>query len=418
MAAKRAEILLLTALGPDRKGLMASLTKRLARYELDVLDIGQSTIHRQLSLSLLVRSPDRTQSALALRAFMLWGETRGLTLRFHPVGPSAYERWVQRQGRGRYIITLMSPVISASQLSVATSTCTAHGMTIDNITRLSGRRSLRVQSDEPLVPACVELSVRGLTDRERFHSDLLVRASEHKMDISVQQDDIFRRNRRLMVLDMDSTLIATEVIDELAREAGVGTEVAAITARAMAGELDFATSLRKRVKLLTGLEASAMNRVAERLPLTEGADHLLATLRRLGLQTAIISGGFRFFGDRIAARLGIDHVYANDLTITDGTLTGSLQNRVITAEYKAKILEQLAKKLKLHLNQVIAVGDGANDLKMLSRAGLGIAFRAKPLVRQSAKSAILNSGIDSILYLMGLRASDQFVYEENEGVEA
>lgn len=220
--------------------------------------------------------------------------------------------------------------------------------------------------------------------------------------MAVQEDSLYRRNRRLVVFDMDSTLIQCEVIDELAKAAGVGDAVAAITERAMQGELDFKESFSHRLRLLRGLDQRKLAGIAERLPLTDGAERLIATLQQLGYKTAIISGGFTFFGRTLQAKLGIDYVFANELEIVDGLVTGRVIEPVVDGAKKAEILVQLAAHEGISLEQVIAVGDGANDIPMLSNAGLGIAFRAKPLVRQQAQQALGELGLDSILYLLGL----------------
>jgi phosphoserine phosphatase len=229
------------------------------------------------------------------------------------------------------------------------------------------------------------------------------------VDIAFQKDDIFRRNRRLVVFDMDSTLIEAEVIDELAKEAGVGEQVIEITEAAMRGEIDFNESFRRRVALLKGLDASVLERIAERLPLTEGATELVGHLKALGFKTAILSGGFTYFGHFLQQKLGFDYVYANELDIRDGKVTGEVVGTIVNGERKAQLLREIAEKEGVRLEQTIAVGDGANDLPMLSIAGLGIAFRAKPLVRQSAKQAISTLGLDGILYLIGFRDRDSLL---------
>jgi phosphoserine phosphatase len=286
-------------------------------------------------------------------------------------------------------------------LSRVTAVVSRHGLNIDGISRLSGRIPL---GELPaLSKACVEFSVRGpLQDPDLFRRDLLEVAGALEVDLAFQQDTIYRRNRRLVVFDMDSTLIEAEVIDELARLAGVGDQVSAITERAMRGEIDFSESFRARMALLRGLKAEALEQVAARLKITEGAEHLISTLRTLGYKTAIVSGGFTYFARYLQTRLGIDYIHANELDIADGVVTGKVVGAIVDGARKAELLRQLAGEQGIDLQQVIAVGDGANDLPMLSIAGLGIAFRAKPLVKQSAEQSISTLGLDAILYLLGL----------------
>jgi len=243
-------------------------------------------------------------------------------------------------------------------------------------------------------------------DEAKFREELLAITDSLGIDIAFQEDNIFRRNRRLVVFDMDSTVITSEVIDELAIEAGVGAEVAAVTERAMRGELDFSESLRLRVSKLAGLEESVLEQVARCLQLTEGAETLFHNLHNLGFKTAILSGGFTYFGLYLQKKLNIDYVYANELEIENGKLTGKVVGQVVDGNRKAELLEHIAGKENIRLEQTIAVGDGANDLPMLGRAGLGIAFRAKPIVRESARQAISTLGLDAILYLMGFRDRD------------
>ena len=394
------QILLITLSGEDQPGVTAALTGILAEQAINVLDIGQRVIHSTLSIGLLVEVPgdaDRPRLSERLEAL---ATQRGLRLRISEVSPDSYADWVEGQGRARYIITLLARKITAHQLSRVTEVVAGHGLNIDGITRLSGRiplGELPAQSK-----ACVEFSVRGpLADSGAFRRDLLEVAGALEVDLAFQQDNMYRRNRRLVAFDMDSTLIEAEVIDELAALAGVGEEVSAITERAMRGELDFSASFRARVALLAGLDESALAQVAQELKITEGAEHLIATLRTLGYRTAILSGGFTYFARYLQSRLGMDYVYANELDIENGKVTGKVKGPIVDGARKAELLQQLAREQGVNLEQVIAVGDGANDLPMLSIAGLGIAFRAKPLVKQKAEQSISTLGLDAILYLLG-----------------
>jgi len=399
------QILLINVSGDDRPGITAMVTGVLAAHGINVMDIGQSVIHDHLSLGLLVEIPDEDRGSGALKDLVFRGHEMGLSVKFEPVTSDSYRSWVSGQGKPRHIVTLLARRMRAVDIERLTRVVTRHGLNIDKITRLSGRVSLDAagRSDR----ACVEFSTRGeLEDPGRFRADCLELANELGVDIAYQEDSMFRRNRRLVVFDMDSTLIEAEVIDELAKCAGVGDQVAAITEQAMRGEIDFSESFRRRVALLKGLDESALAEVAESLRLTEGAEKLIGTLKRIGLRTAIISGGFTYFGERLREKLGIDYVFANQLDIVDGKVTGNVIGRIVDGKRKAELLREIAEREGITLEQVIAVGDGANDLPMLSVAGLGIAFRAKPIVRQSAQHAITNLGLDGILYLLGISDRD------------
>ena len=399
-------ILLITISGEDQPGFTAGLTAILADHSVSILDIGQSVIHATLSLGLLVELSENyagEQVVEAVRNFALERDLRAVT---SVVSPESYSYWVEAQGLARYIITLLARKITSDQLARVTAVISSHGLNIDSINRLSGRIPL----GEPpaLSKACVEFSARGsIRDSAVFRRELLEVAGVLEVDLAFQQDNMYRRTRRLVAFDMDSTLIEAEVIDELAKLAGVGEQVSAITERAMRGEIDFSESFRARVALLEGLEESALDRVASELKITEGAEHLISTLRMLGYKTAILSGGFTYFAKHLQARLGMDYVYANELDIAQGVVTGKIQGEIVDGARKAQLLRQLADDLGIDLQQVIAVGDGANDLPMLSIAGLGIAFRAKPLVKKSAEQSISTLGLDAILYLLGISDKQQ-----------
>jgi phosphoserine phosphatase len=400
------DILLITISGEDQPGLTAGITAILAEHSVNILDIGQAVIHATLSMGVLVEVPGDGGQALVSDAVKSYARVRGMRVRINPVTPDSYGHWLEGQGRARYIITLLARKITADQLARVTKVVSRHGLNIDGINRLSGRIP---QGELPaLSKACVEFSVRGpLQDSAVFRQDLLEVAGALEVDLAFQQDNMYRRNRRLVAFDMDSTLIEAEVIDELATLAGVGEQVSAITERAMRGEIDFSESFRARVALLKGLDEEALQRVAGELKITEGAEHLISTLRTLGYKTAILSGGFTYFARYLQARLGMDYVYANELDIADGVVTGNIKGAIVDGARKAELLRQLAREEGIDLQQVIAVGDGANDLPMLSIAGLGIAFRAKPLVKKSAEQSISTLGLDAILYLLGFSDKDQ-----------
>jgi phosphoserine phosphatase len=398
-------ILLLHVTGEDRPGITASLTSILGQHDIEILDINQTVIHKTLLLGMMVRIPPKVESTSVLKDLLFTAHHGDLRLRITPVDDDQYDAWVARQGKPRFILTLLARRLAARHLAAVSSVLAEQGMNIDIITRLSGRPPR--EDDRGARRACVEFSVRGQPkDETALQGSLMQATREHPIDIAWQRDNIYRRIRRLVAFDMDSTLIQHEVIDELAREAGVFDRVSAITEAAMRGEIDFDQSLVRRVALLKGLPESTMARVAARLNLTEGAERLISALKSFGYKTAIISGGFAYFGRYLQQRLGIDHVRTNDLEIDNGVLTGRVKGEIINAQRKAQLLQAIAGQENISLQQTIAVGDGANDLPMLAAAGLGIAFHAKPVVAQSAKHKISTLGLDSILYLIGVRDRD------------
>ena len=400
------ELLLINITGPDKPGLTSKIAAILAGYNVPVLDIGQAVIHNHLSLGMLVEVPRESASSPILKDLLFCAHTLGIQITFTPVADDEYDGWVGEQGKPRYLLSLLSRKISAEQLERVSSLVAAHRLNIDTISRLSGR--IPLDNGDNHTRACVEFSLRGtLSDENLFREQLLAITDSLGIDIAFQEDNIFRRNRRMVVFDMDSTLITSEVIDELAKEAGVGEEVSAITEQAMRGELDFNESLERRVAQLKGLDEQVMESIAARLQLTEGAERLFGNLKRLGYKTAILSGGFTYFGHYLQKKLSIDYVYANTLEIENGKLTGRVLGKVVDGARKAELLGLLAEKENISLEQTVAVGDGANDLPMLGKAGLGIAFRAKPIVRERAKQAISTLGLDAILYLMGFRDRDE-----------
>ncbi|WP_415244669.1 phosphoserine phosphatase SerB [Zhongshania sp.] len=395
------EIILINIAGDDRPGVTSTITSILADHQVNILDIGQAVIHDNLSLGLLVEVPAGAEAASILKDILFRTHEMGMQVRFLPVTPESYNQWVSGQGKQRHIVTLLARKITARHIAGVTDVVSRYALNIDRIDRLSGRVPL--EGVEQQSKASVELSVRGnLPDATDFRRELLHLASEMDIDIAYQEDNMFRRTRRLVAFDMDSTLIEAEVIDELAIAAGVGEQVAEITERAMRGEIDFTESFKARVALLKGLDESVLAGIAESLPITEGAENLVSTLKQLGYKTAILSGGFTYFGHYLQRKLGIDYVYANELIIRDGRVTGEVEGIVVDGKRKAELLREIAEREGLSLEQVIAVGDGANDLPMLSIAGLGIAFRAKPIVRENAKQSISTLGLDGILYLLGI----------------
>ncbi len=396
------EIILISVFGDDKVGVTNTVTAVLAKHEANVLDIGQAVIHETLSLGMLVEFNDATQTSVATKEILFALDEQGMSVKFNPITSPEYEHWVEGRSKHRHIITLLSRRISAEQIEGVTQLTSELGLNIDRIERLSGR--VPMDETEANTKACIEFNVSGrMADLEQARGRFLELASRLNADIAFQEDNLFRRTRRLVCFDMDSTLIEAEVIDELAKAAGVGDQVIAITESAMRGEIDFTESFAQRLALLEGLDESVLQGIAENLPMTEGMESLIATLNRYGFKTAILSGGFNYFGKYLQKRLGFDYVYANELEIIDGKVTGKVRGTVVDGKRKAELLELLAQQEGIDLEQVVAVGDGANDLPMLSKAGLGIAFRAKPIVKQSAKQAISTLGLDGILYLMGYR---------------
>lgn len=398
------ELVLIRITGEDRPGLTASIMSVLSRYDVTILDIGQADIHSTLSLGILIRVIEEN-SGHVMKELLFKASELGINIKFFPVEADDYEAWVKRQGKNRYIITLLGRKLSAAQIEAVTHLIAEQGLNIDSIRRLSGRISI----DEPKknVRACIEFSVRGTPhDRNAMQAELLRLSSEMGMDCSFQIDNMYRRMRRLICFDMDSTLIQTEVIDELAMRAGVGDKVKEITERAMRGEIDFKESFTERVALLKGLDSSVMREIAENLPITEGVDRLMYVLKRYGYKIAILSGGFTYFGEYLQKRYGIDYVYANELEIDEnGKLTGRYLGEIVDGRRKAELLKLIAQVEKVDIAQTIAVGDGANDLPMLSEAGLGIAFHAKPRVVANAQQAINTIGLDGVLYFLGFKDS-------------
>ncbi len=396
------EIILLNISGHDKPGVTATMTDILAKNNVTILDIGQAVIHDDLNLGILFEVPEKSESSPILKDLLFKAYELNINVKFTPIPIKKYQDWVKLQGKDRYIVTLLARKLTATHLASVTKIIADQNMNIDYISRLSGRIPLNGFNKE--TRAVVEFSVRGTPiDEDRMKKDIIHTAGTIGVDIAFQEDNIYRRNRRLVCFDMDSTLIQTEVIDELAYKAGVGEKVSEITEKAMRGEIDFSESFIQRVSLLKGLDEKVMKQIAENLPITEGAERLFKTLKQYGYKTAIISGGFTYFGNYLKTKLGADYVFANELEIMDGKLTGKHVNEIIDGNKKAEILKMLAFKEDIHLEQVIAVGDGSNDLPMLRLAGLGIAFHAKPKVKESAKNAISNIGLDAILYLLGFR---------------
>ena len=403
------ELILINISGMDKPGVTSALTDVLAKYEADVLDIGQADIHHTLSLGILFKTSSQ-KSGYILKELLFKASELDVNIRFSPVKLEDYEKWVNRQGKNRYVITILGRYISAQQIARVTSVIASQGLNIDAIQRLTGRTSLADIGKNDKSKRCIEFSVRGTPKNyAEMQSEFMKMANDLEFDISLQQDTMYRRCRRLICFDMDSTLIETEVIDELAERAGVGEKVRAITERAMRGEIDFKESFTERVALRKGLDESVMKEIAESLPITEGVERLMRVLKRAGYKIAILSGGFTYFGNYLKHKFGIDYVYANELEIVDGKLTGHYVGDIVDGQRKAELLKLLAQVENVDIAQTIAVGDGANDLPMITVAGLGIAFHAKPKVKQTARQSISTIGIDGVLYFLGFK--DSFINE-------
>lgn len=399
------KIILINLFGPDRPGLTSSLMAILASYRVRILDIGQAVVHETLALAILIEIPAHEDITPLKKDLVLRAHELDLKIKMTAVSEEAFHHWVRSQGKFRFVISVLGRQITAEQFSTISGAVSRHHFNIDRIERLSGRLSL--SGREGNANASVELEISGETDSSpALRAELIELTHRFNIDIAFQRESIYRRNRRLFAFDMDSTLIRAEVIDELAKRHGVGEQVSAITAAAMRGELDFKQSFLRRVALLRGLPAKHLSEVLDSVPLADGAERLISVLKSLGYKTAVLSGGFSFFGEHLQGRLGIDYMFANQLEIENGMLTGGIVGEIVDGKRKAELLEAISEKEHISLDQVVAVGDGANDLPMLNIAGMGIAFHAKPLVRQNAQHAVSYLGLDSLLYLVGVRDRD------------
>ena len=396
------EIIQINISGEDKPGMTSSLTDILARYDAFILDIGQANIHQSLTLGILFMTTSDKSGAI-LKELLFKASELGVMIRFTPITEEHYQAWVGRQGKNRYIITLLGRQVTARHIAGVTKAVAVQGLNIDAIKRLTGRMPL--EEENRATRACIELSVRGTLGDKAVLQKRFMELSNEGVDISFQKDDIFRRSRRLICFDMDSTLIETEVIDELADRAGVGPEVRAVTESAMRGEIDFTESFTRRIALLRGLDVSVMEEIARNLPITEGLERLMTILKRVGYKTAILSGGFTYFGNYLKQKYGFDYVYANELEVEEGRLTGRHVGEIVDGRRKAELLRLLCQVENINIAQSIAVGDGANDLPMLDLAGLGIAFHAKPKVKATASQSISTIGLDGVLYFLGLKDS-------------
>ena len=394
------ELSLITCSGPNHESLVPVLMGVLSDHAVNVLDMDLSVTHRQANVGLLIEIPAAATAGALHKDMLFAAHGLGMRVRFQDITLAEYQQWANDRSSGRYVVTVLARKIQAEHLGAVAEVACQHGLSIARAERIGGRVSLAEDADN--TQECIEITTSGEPkDLAHLRSDFLALSSQFPIDIAVQADDAFRRTRRLVCFDMDSTLIEVEVIDELAKAAGVGEQVAEVTERAMRGELDFNESFASRLATLKGLDESVLSAIAEALPITEGAQRLISTLKKMGYKTAILSGGFTYFAEHLQQKLGIDYVHANELAIEDGKVIGEVRGEIVNGERKAQLLQELASREAISLDQVIAVGDGANDIPMLSLAGLGVAFRAKPVVRAQAQYAITTLGLDGLLYLIG-----------------
>jgi phosphoserine phosphatase len=378
--------ILVTVSGADRPGITAGVMDVLAGDGVTIRDVEQVVLQGRLNLGIVIEVPEDRST---IKDLLFYGWEHGITLDFQVVeGRPPPARGVES------VVTVMGSDVAPGAFGAVARAVADGGGNIERIVRIA---------EYPVIS--YELAVSG-GDFEAMRRGLGVVASEHRVDIAVQAEGLFRRAKRLVVMDVDSTLIQDEMIDLLAEEAGVADQVSAITEQAMRGELDFGTSLTRRVELLAGTPVVACERVAEGIRMTPGARTFVRTLRRLGMKVAIVSGGFTFFTDRLRAQLGLDHAVANRLEIRDGVLTGRVEGRILDRAGKARVLRDIAEAEGIPLAQTVAIGDGANDIDMLAVAGLGIAFNAKPAVREAADTSVSVPYLDAILFLLGIRREE------------
>ena len=395
--------MLVSISGQDKPGLMSALMGICVEYDAQILDMGQAVIHDELALGLLLCSTNLDAMSEAIEARC---EQTGSALRMQRVNADDYGTWSQTIFQSPLILTLLTNDSAAQPLQAVSALTHTYRMNIDTVRRLTKPKALAGTADTD-DRFGLEMRLSGeLASSVEFQAELLKLADHSGFDVSLQRDSVFRRNRRLVAFDMDSTLIAEEVMDELAKRHGVGAEVVAITDAAMAGQLDFKESFRRRAALLKGMPLEVLHDVAESVALNTGAHRLIKALKHFGYTIAVFSGGFQYVGEHLQQRLGIDYVYANELEVVDGVMTGEVLGDIVDAQGKADLLQKIAAKEGISLAQTIAVGDGANDLPMLQQAGLGVAYHAKTIVRESAKHSISNFGLDAILYLIGFSDLD------------
>ena len=388
------------ATGPARPGQTAALGTALVSANCRLLDLSQHVAFGEVTLEALVETAEDLEALLPSA-----GDVFGLDCRVEKVSSESEALWRDVAKDARWVLTLMAPTLSAEVMAEVGALTAEQGLVIERVKRLSA--GCQLDTADSLTGACLEWRLSGaVADSASLREKILALSERFDVDVALQPANPWRRHRRLVCFDMDSTLIQAEVIDELARRHGVYDEVAAITERAMRGELDFQQSFRERMSKLGGLDESVLAEIAESLPLMPGLERLMHYLKRLGYRTAILSGGFTYFARYLQERLGFDEIHANELIIRDGKVSGEVQEPIVDADRKAMMLRQIAEREGWDLAQTVAVGDGANDLKMLAVAGMGVAYHAKPLVRQQAQQSVSACGLDGLLYLLGYSESD------------
>ena len=390
------DFIVITLNGPDAPGIVSSITSILSENAVKIIDIEQIVIRKLILLSMMLDLRESKGGQISLLKDLLL-EARRLNVELDFKIASGNEH-SQHDKNIMYAVTCLGEQITAEVIARISNAIYSENVNIERITQLSQGELCCI---EMIVKTNKTLKVPDMTRK------LLSISSGFGVDIAVQKENIFRRSKRLVVMDMDSTLIQVEVIDELAKSAGKGEEVSDITSKAMNGELSFNESLNKRVEFLRGLDENILNEIYLNIPFTPGAKKLVKILKKLGYKTAVISGGFTFFTDQLKKELGLDYAFANKLEIKNGKLTGKVLGEIIDGEFKAKILEDIAKKEDISLDQVVAIGDGANDLLMLDKAGLGIAFNAHKTVREKADYNISQKSLDSIIYLLGISEKEK-----------
>lgn len=397
--------LLITLTGPDRPGVTSRLFSVLSGFPVNVADIEQVVIRGRLTLGVLVAYAGGPSTGTGSTLGAMWtavervAEDLGMEVEL-----STGSQTKEQRRRGRLSVSVLGSTLSPAAVAGIAGRIAAAGANIDRIERLA---------QWPVT--CIEMSVSG-ADPTALRTELVAEAAAHQVDVAVQRTGLSRRAKRLIVMDVDSTLIQGEVIELLAAHAGCLEEVARVTEEAMRGELDFAESLRRRVALLKGLPAEVFEQVRQEVVLTPGARTLVRTLKRLDYRFAIVSGGFTQITDGLVEELGIDYSAANLLEVVDGKLTGKVLGEIVDRPGKARALERFAQEARVPISQTVAIGDGANDLDMIAAAGLGIAFNAKPVVRQAADTAVNTPYLDSILYLLGISRDEVEAADAEDGV--